>query len=32
LDSLDDAAIARLRTGIDVMEDLLRRAAGPRAD
>jgi DNA-binding MarR family transcriptional regulator len=27
LDGLDDAEIARLRTGIDVMEDLLRRAA-----
>ncbi|HEV7172407.1 MarR family winged helix-turn-helix transcriptional regulator [Pedococcus sp.] len=27
LDGLEDAEIARLRTGIDVMEDLLRRAA-----
>lgn len=29
LDGLDDTEIARLRAGIDVMEDLLRRAATP---
>lgn len=32
LDGLDDAEIARLRTGIDVMEDLLRRAAASHHD